>query len=375
MSHASASPLAKTLDAIRRGVAENLHIGAQVVVSRGGTNIADLALGESRPGVAMKTGTLVPWMSCSKPVTAVAIAQLWERGRLELDDPVARHIPEFAAGGKRAVTVRHLLTHTGGFRAPTMDFSEMSWEQIIAAICQIPLERDWVPGHRAGYHTRTSWYILGEIVRRIDGRPVENYVRQEIFEPLGMTNCWLALPPAKFDEYGDRIGVLARTSKGRVAMDNSRELRDAAARCAPGASGRGPMRELSRFYQMLLSHGELEGARIISSQTVEAITARQRTRMYDQTFRSVCDWGLGFKLDAKLHGKTFEPYGYGEHASHRTFGHGGAESSVSFADPEHQLVVCMFLNGAPGDRAHQKRMHEILTLLYDDLSLAPTAAA
>lgn len=361
--------LTRTLAAVDAGLAASRHIGAQLYVSLDGKIVADMAIGESRPGVPMTAHTLVPWLSCTKPVVAIAIARLWERGLLDIDDPIAKHIPEFAANAKHAVTLRHVLTHTGGFRKPPVELSAMTWDRIIAAICDMPLENSWTPGQRAGYHAQTSWYILGEVVRRLDGRPIEEFVRREIFEKLDMPDCWLALPPDTFDKYGDRMGTLVRTTGGQIVVDVERDSRDDAARCAPGSSGRGPMRQLSRFYQMLLNHGQLDGARLFSPQTVEAMTARHRAGMYDQTFKFICDWGLGFKLDAKLHGKSFEPYGYGPHASHRTFGHGGAESSVSFADPDNKLVVCLFLNGAPGDRAHQKRMHEILTLLYEDLSL------
>ena len=100
---------------IENGIKARLHLGAQLYVARDGKTVGDLAFGESRDGVAMRHDTLMLWMSSIKPVTAVAIAQMWERGKLELDDPVARHIPEFGARGKERVTIRHVLTHTGGF--------------------------------------------------------------------------------------------------------------------------------------------------------------------------------------------------------------------------------------------------------------------
>src|SRR4051812_2709614 len=110
--------LPRTLHLIQQGMARGLHLGAQVYACLRGEVIADLALGDARPGVAMSSDTIMPWMSCSKPVGAVAIAQLRERGVLDFDDRVAHHIPEFAANGKDAITVRHILTHTSGLRAP-----------------------------------------------------------------------------------------------------------------------------------------------------------------------------------------------------------------------------------------------------------------
>ena len=81
-----------------------------------GETVADFAIGEARPGTTMSRDTMVTWFSMTKPSVAVAVAQLWERGRLELDDAVATHVPEFARNGKDRITLRHLLTHTGGFR-------------------------------------------------------------------------------------------------------------------------------------------------------------------------------------------------------------------------------------------------------------------
>src|SRR5207302_7018884 len=113
--------LPRAVAAIEDGITQNLHLGAQLYVSRGGTTIADLAFGEAREGRPMSPDTLMLWMSSVKPVTAVAIAQMWERGKLELDDPVARHIPEFGARDKDRVTIRHVLTHTGGFPAAVLN--------------------------------------------------------------------------------------------------------------------------------------------------------------------------------------------------------------------------------------------------------------
>src|SRR2546421_12401723 len=104
--------LPRTTAAIERGIDQGLHIGAQLYVSRHGQVVADVAFGEAHRGVPMRTDTLMLWLSAGKPITAVAVAQMKERGRLDWDDHVARHIPEFAAGGEEAHTIRHILTPT-----------------------------------------------------------------------------------------------------------------------------------------------------------------------------------------------------------------------------------------------------------------------
>jgi CubicO group peptidase (beta-lactamase class C family) len=158
--------LEKASTVIEAGIKARLHLGAQLYVSRDGNTVGDLAFGEAREGVAMRPDTLMLWMSSIKPVTAVAVAQMWERGKLDLDDPVARHIPEFAAKGKERVTIRHVLTHTGGFPGAVLQWSADPWEKTIAELCAAPLEPGWVPGERMGYHVASGWYTLAEIVRR-----------------------------------------------------------------------------------------------------------------------------------------------------------------------------------------------------------------
>ena len=155
--------LPKTREAIEEGIRERLHLGAQVYVSLHGEPAADAALGESRPGEPLTRGHLMLWLSSTKPVPAVAIAQLWERGLLELDDPVALHVPEFAAHGKEGITLRHLLTHTGGIRMLDTGWPGASWDEIVARICAMKPEPRWVPGQKAGYHQASSWFILGEV--------------------------------------------------------------------------------------------------------------------------------------------------------------------------------------------------------------------
>lgn len=358
--------LPRTIAAINDGIARHQHTGAQLFVSLAGQTIADIAVGESAPSLPMRTDMLLPWRSSTKPLAAVAIAQLWERGELVLDDPVARHIPEFAQHNKDRVTIRHLLTHTGGFRAVPGMSSELPWDQLIAIICAARLEPGWTPGQKAGYHPMTSWYILGEIIHRTDGRPLDRYARDEIFLPCQMSDCWLSLTPDQYTAYGRRIAHLHNTA--RAAANKPPKPHEPGVRLRPGSSGRGPMNQLARFYQMLLNHGRAGDRHILSPQSVEALTARHRVGLYDHTFKYPMEWGLGFTLNARREGETM-PYGFGVFASPRAFGHGGQQSSSAFADPEHRLAVAWCANGTPGENAHSLRANAINTAIYQDLGL------
>jgi CubicO group peptidase (beta-lactamase class C family) len=366
--------LPRTRQALEAGLDLGVHLGAQLHVDLRGETVADAALGENRPGEPLTPDHLMLWLSSTKPVAAVAVAQLWERGLLELDDPVARHLPEFAAHGKEGITLRHLLTHTAGIRMLDTGWPAASWEEVVARIAASKPEPRWVPGQKAGYHLASSWFILGEVVHRLSGLPFDRYVREAIFLPLGMADCWIGMPAERYRAYAEagRLGVLYNT-EGAPPREHSWTAEARLTGIHPGGNGYGPVRELARFYRMLLSRGTLDGHRVLSPQAVEALTARHRVGMVDLTFKHELDWGLGFILDSKRHGAETVPYGYGRLCSIRTFGHSGYRSSTAFADPEAGLAVALVMNGTPSEAAHEARIRAVLDSVYEDLEIADQA--
>jgi len=337
-------------------------------VSRRFEVVADVAFGERAPGEPMTRDTLMIWLSSTKPVAAVALARLWEAERLDLDDPVARFVPEFAVHGKERITLRHVLTHTAGIRMLAVGWPEASWDEIVATICAARPEPRWTPGEKAGYHMASSWFLLGEVIRRIDGRPFSRFVREEVFEPLAMLDSWIGMPRERYLAYGSRLGKMFDAERSPPAARTwDREVHVVG--CSPGGNGYGPIRELGRFYEMLLARGTWEGRRLLRAPTVEALTVPHRVGMLDQTFRQKLDWGLGFIVNSQHYGAELPAYGYGRHASRRTFGHSGFQSSTGFADPVHGLAVALVVNGTPGDRRHSLRFREITEAIYEDLGL------
>lgn len=354
---------------VDQGIERGLHSGCQLYVSLNGRVMADAAVGESRPGVVMTAQTINLWLSAGKPLTAVAVLQQWERGNLRLDDRVTRFVPEFAAGGKDEITLRHLLNHTGGFRNVETGYPEAAWNEIIRRICAAPLEQNWIVGRTAGYHTTTSWFILGEVLQRVTRHPYAAVLQNELLGPLGLSDTWAALPEEQLIAYGDRIGWMFSREQGELKLLDWHN----AARCAapsPGSNTRGPIRELGRFYEMLLKEGQGPHGRLLSSQTVAALTARHRVGDFDQTLGHVVDFGLGVIVDSNRYGAETVPYGYGRFCSSRTFGHGGAQSSQGWCDPEAGLVVAYFFNGRAGEGQHQRRARSLNEAIYLDLGLA-----
>lgn len=366
------SPLPKTQEALDAGRDAGLHSGGQLYVRQGGRIVVDLAFGESEPGRPMRPDDRMLWLSSGKPITAVAIARLWEAGSLDLDDPVVRFLPEFGTGGKEAITVRHLLTHTAGIRDIRLGWPKASWQEVLRRIYAKKVEPRWTPGRTAGYHRMSTWFVLGEILQQVTGEGFSEHLRRTLFEPLGMADSRIGMsddtanddPPIAplFD-----VAVAPPTehpwTRGRFVTSPS-----------PGASAVGPIRQLARFYEMLLAGGSLDGVTILRPQTVEAMVARQRVGLIDKTFQRRLDWGLGFVLDSRHYGAENETYGYGRHCSSRAFGHSGYRSSVAFADPEHRLVVALAVNGTPDDETHRERFHQVLSSIYEDLGAAGEAA-
>lgn len=353
---------------IERGISEGLHKGVQVYASRGGRVIADGGLGDAQDGVPITRDTLTLWVSAGKPLTAVAVLRLVESGDVDLEAPVAAYLPPFAEHGKQNVTVKQLLTHTAGLRPIVTGWPNDAWSEIIARICRARLRDGWIPGQRAAYDRDNSWFILGEIVRRFEGRPIDEVVRDDIMRPLGMKDSWMAMPQDVLAAYGPRFGHVWAYKPSGLKLLRSHDPHVAGAP-SPGATCRGPIRELGYFYEMLLNGGVRSGVRILRPETVALMTRRHREGLFDETFQHTVDFGLGVIVDSNRYGAETVPYGFGRHCSPRAFGHGGARSSIGFADPEYELVVAAVANGCPPEPIHNERFRRLVTLIYEDLGL------
>jgi CubicO group peptidase (beta-lactamase class C family) len=216
-----------------------------------------------------------------------------------------------------------------------------------------------------------TWYVLAEIVRRLSGVELADYLRDNVFTPCGMSNTFVSMTPAEQAANADRRAVTQATDSG-TPVDLGTETSAALSMPRPSGSVRGPARELGRFYETMLSHGRGRfSGPVLSRQTVEAMTARHRVNTPDKTFGgALLDWGLGFMVNSAHYGNPDAPYQFGPHASPRTFGHSGNQSSVGFADPEAGLAAAVVFNGLAGETAHQPRVRRVLGLIYEELGLA-----
>ena len=328
------------------------HPGAQLAVYRDGVLALELRLGD-----AAAPGMRLEWFSATKPIMAVAIHMLVERGQLDLDMPIAEVWPEFAAGGKAACTVRHVLTHQGGFPVFPIDFPPAQvgdWGAVVAATAALPAL--WEPGTAVGYHPLTFGYALGEVLRRVDGRMPRAFFAEEIFGPLGMEASLgldatedastVALPRAMSEvTFDDPEGTEHRTSRiaGLFSMPEVLHAQ------VPAANGIGTAEALARSYAMLEQGGALDGTRILRTDTVAEVTRIHAATASDAISGLPASFGLGLVV-----GGVFAPFD-----RPGVFGHGGQQSTISYADPSLGIAVAYVTNGLHDPLVVQLRTEEM----------------
>jgi CubicO group peptidase (beta-lactamase class C family) len=348
----------------KEGIEKGLHSGGQLVVIHHGMLCVNEAFGTAGPGGEhVTTDHVYLWMSAGKPVTAIAVAQLIERGLLTYQTRVGEIIPEFANGGKEAITVGHILSQSAALRGADL-IDGATREVILEQIYQLPLDAGQLPGAHAGYHVGGTWLVLGEIIRRLTLTPLEQYLQEKIFFPLGMHHSSLGTPDG---EWPQQFITMFDTSREPVQVHPVYGSEQAIHMPRPGRNLMGPIRELAHFYEALrrVLRGELDFLRV---ETLEEMVVPQRSPgMRDLTFGHPADFGYGFYLHPDKYGKGKSSYGYGQYASESSFGHSGAQSSCAFYDPGADVIVAWVVDGMPGEPKHQRRARAINEAVYQDM--------
>ena len=366
---------------VREAFAENFasrgEVGAAVAVTIDGRPVIDLWGGyadkqRTRPWTR---DTIVNVYSATKGVAATCLNRLADQGRVDLDAPVARYWPEFAQAGKERVLVRWLLSHRAGLPAVRKTLPAgalLDWAVMTAALAE--QEPWWEPGTRHGYHALTFGYLIGEVIRRVDGRSPGAYCREEIAGPLeidfhigldarddarcaeviaapppapGQPNPFAAIDP----ESMSAKAVNNPPGAMRLSAVNSRAWRGAE---VPAANGHTNARALARFYGALAHGGKLDGVRILSPAQIERCLIEQSSGI-DAVANVPMRFGLGYRLTqpAALYGPN-----------PRTFGHTGAGGSLGFADPDAKVGFAYTMNQMGSHILLDPRVVALLDALY-----------
>jgi CubicO group peptidase (beta-lactamase class C family) len=381
-----AGDVAPGFEPVREAFAHNFgghgEVGAAVSVVLSGRVVVDLwgGLADPETGRAWQQGTLALVFSTTKGITAACIAKLEERGRLDVDAPVARYWPEFAANGKAGITLRDVLSHRAGLAEVEGHFT---LEEVCAgdAVCAALARQapQWPPRTQHGYHVRSYGWILGEVVRRVTGRSLGAFLASEMAAPLGVgRDLFVGLPasedarvarllpapqPASEREREARARFMGpHTRLGRVLagpsglfeygeMWNTRLLRGAE---MPSSNGIATARALARFYAALV--GRVDGVRLLAPETVERFRAPQVDGP-DAVILVPTRFATGFALPPMLCPTC----------PSACFGHPGAGGSLAFADPGAQLGFGYAMNQMQLGLTSDARAASLVRAVYASL--------
>jgi len=325
-----------------RQLASGLRPTLQIAVDWRGRRVFERAVGPD----ATVDSTYVLWSS-TKPLVAVALLQLVDEGKLDLDTRVAQHIPDFGAHGKSRVTLAQLLSHRGGFPDNTPELGRAlsrvsrSWDDALRFVCDMALA--WEPGTDRGYHPSSAWFVAGELVQRLDGRPLADSLRARVLEPLAIPRDGFCLGRPQ-DLAAPPLAVRTRDAKGAPPAKEADFWNDPRTHAAviPGASGIARARTLTAFYRALLDGGRGANGRILSGAMLRTATFPHVVGIRDRTFLRDIPWGLGFHLKHVVPSLD----DCGTRATPGTFGHGGHFLvNTAFADPGRDLAVAILSNG------------------------------
>jgi CubicO group peptidase (beta-lactamase class C family) len=374
---------------VREALAENFRahgeVGAALAITLDGAAVVDLWAGwaDAARTRAWQRETLVNVFSVGKGIAVLALLMLADRGEIDVDTAVARYWPEFAAAGKRDVTVRTLLGHRAGLpaiRSALPPLAMYDWPRMTAALAA---EKPWwTPGEIHGYHVNTFGFLVGEIVRRVSGEDFGTFVKREIADPLGADFHFGVGPEhdARIADYlladdDTHLAAYLVTAEGSSGSDDEAERRFLLGRVyanpsgvsgfgtvntrpwraavIPSTNGHATARAVARIYSALACGGAVDGVRLLRPETI-AMAITETSTGPDLVLRRSSRFGLGFQLT-----RAESPFG----TNPRSFGHFGAGGAVGVADPDARLAFAYTMN-QPGPRWHNPRNRALIDAAY-----------
>jgi CubicO group peptidase (beta-lactamase class C family) len=350
-------------DALAQAIAGGEETGAAIAIDVGGELVVDIWGGyadaaRTRPWT---TDTIVNVWSSTKTVTALAGLMLIDRGLVEATAPVASYWPEFAANGKQDIEFRHLLTHSSGVSG---------WEQSTAALAaQAPW---WPPGTASGYHALTHGHLIGEVLRRVTGKTLKEFVRDEIAGPVGAdfqigarpedTERIAEIIPAT-EPFDIPLDQLSEPAMKTFAGAPSPEIANTAAwRAADigAVNGHGNARSLARILSAISLGGTVNGVQLLRPDTVESIFEVQCDGPDVVLLGHPLRWGLGFGLPQRRT-VPFVPDG-------KICFWGGWGGSWETMNPDHRTTFAYVMNRMGPGVEGSERTARYLTRFYEALA-------
>ena len=351
-------------DAVVRFYKAGLHPAIALCIRRRGEIILDRAIGhasgnspqdpEGTPLVRATPDTLYNFFSGSKTVTAMLIHLLQEEEQLHVDEPVATFIPEFAKRRKHSITIRDVLTHRAGIPTTPQEVINLDLlserEEIVRAFCD--LEPTHRPGSVQAYQAITGGFILAEIIRRVTGQDIQDFLTRRVREPLKMRNFKYGVAPEDLgrvavDAFTGPVPTWPYKNLVHIAFGGSmRELVDLSndSRFRTGVVPAGNIiatpEEVSRFFETLLCGGAYEDTRVFEQRTVARAVAPQVTGQVDRVLMMPIPLSMGFMLG-------LNSFGFFGPRTANAYGHLGFTNVLGWADPDRDISVALMNTGKP----------------------------
>jgi CubicO group peptidase (beta-lactamase class C family) len=358
----------KVIDAIWRAAIATYRTGLYpalaLCVRRRGQVVFDRSLGHASgnaptdppdaPKVIATPRTLFNLFSASKMVTAMLVHLCDQRGLLHLDDPVARYIPEFGEHGKHRITLRHVLTHRAGIPHIPSQFADVALlerpDEILSLLSR--QKPRWRAGQRLAYHALTGGFVLGAVVERVTGKSLRDVMHDELLGPLSFDAFNFGVPHARLREVAINaftgpplLPPLSQILKRMLSVPFGEAVRASndprfLTSVIPAGNIVATANEASRFMQLLLNGGELDGIRVFETRTIQRAIAEQTFFELDLTMGMPIRYSMGFILGARF----ASLYGIG---TPRAFGHVGFTNVFVYADPARDIAVALMTSGKP----------------------------
>ena len=356
-------------DALAANLASGADCGASVAVYLDGEPVVDIWGGfvDAECSQPWQADTIVNVWSTTKTMTALCALILADRGELDLHAPVARYWPEFAANGKEAIEVRHLLSHTSGlsgWQEPLVLDDLLDWERCTSLLAaQAPW---WEPGTASGYHAITQGYLVGEVVRRIAGQTLGAFFAEQVAGPLGADfhigldaqhddRVALVIPPPPLDVDVDPESIAFRTLANPM-LDASYSWTEGWRRAeSPAANGHGNARSVAAIQSVVACGGEARGVRLLSPAGVDALFEEQSDGP-DLVLGAHLRFGMGYGLASEV--MPISP---------RSCFWGGWGGSLVINDLDARLTVSYMMNRMGAGTLGDERGASIVAAAYGAL--------
>ena len=361
--------------ALRHMVDSGRAAGASALIWRDGKEVyfGSAGMADRKAGRPMRRDTIAQIFSMTKPVTGVALMQLWEQGRFHLDDPLAKYFPEYAAmrvyAGRdaagqpiyvpveRPITIRDVMRHTAGFAygpGPTPAHDAYVAADPLALTIGLPEMNRRLAGVPLLFQPGTQWsYSIGvdvqaALVEKLSGQPFADYVREHIFEPLKMTDTAWRQPDARLPRFA-AMNVKQDGKLGQMPDAEARTLNFQDHALTSGGFGlASTLDDYQRFARMLLNEGELDGARILQPSTVKLMSTDHLDPAIAERLWLPEKGAVGFGLDFAVRKRPPQTSGENRGAVGEFFWDGAA-STLFWVDPVNKLTAVFLVQTMPYD--------------------------